>query len=232
MPSIIEERCWVPQRRPLREMDAAIRKVEDDPRVECGGLASDAELREGADPEDILYNELNPERGRGYHITEGQYRNIEYLVTGRGRPTDSAYKSHRRGYVFTDKEKEVAEAIGKNCSTPKVCAFTIKGHTREEPDSTASYEFGEPEPPVHPYRLECWGSNKEGRYGDVIRRKYQSLRELKEDLGRLGGSGRCLFGAEVLRADEIPVEIELSDESVVYDEVRYISLNFQNATLM
>jgi hypothetical protein len=215
------ERCWIPRRRPLRKMDALVRKVEGAPDIECpGGIWRDAPLRELADPGDILYNELNEGRRRGYHLTEDQFRNVRHLVGDSGaRPADSAYKSHRRGYVFSDTEKEAAAAVKERCRHPKVCAFTIRGSAKSEETRTATFDLGDPEEAFRPFRLKCSGQ------GSVTRLAFETLEDLRESLERLGASGECLWGAEVEKVEyALSVESEIEVDETWFDEVRYLTL--------
>ena len=220
-----EEDCWIYWDRPLKKMEKRIRKLTPDPSadvLECGnswGGSAEFKLRETTPSEDILFMGS---------VTSNQYQNIKAIL-GMGSPSRDAYKSHRKGYVYSEKEKQIAEKVKSECKE-KVCAIVIQGDLKSSMrDYITGYTLGDPEVPTDPYELhygEIVGFGT--RDGKTIRRsrEFSSILDAKSFLESKKDADYHSFVGTTLKKVKhyIPLSIEWETEKKSYDKVKYFQL--------
>ena len=208
----METDCWIYWDRPLKEMEKRIRKLSPDPIADV--LKCDNSLRDSLAPDDIKF--LGS-------VTSNQFRNTKAIL-GLGSPSKSAYKSHRKGYVYSEKVKKMAEQVKEECKD-KVCAVVIQGEIKSQKmENVSSYIIGDLEMPENPYELEYTV-----RETDKWRKKtieFSDMLDVKSFLESMIGSEQGSFISPYLRmVDSIAdVYINTKTEKKDYEKVKYFQL--------
>lgn len=215
-PTYREEICFIPQKRPLREMEDRITKSEGVKGVECHSWRGDA-LRDNTKPKNIVYLE---------HITPNQLQNIKHLVFGESA-SRSAFRSWRRGYEFSDKEEDLAEKVKTMCNAPTVCAFSIRGETKET-QTINGFDIGKPVAPEKPFVLDYYQGTRmpnSGRLRDLTHyvESFDSMGVLEHHLDQLIQRGNLEIRMPYIHKKESDIPVDLKRGTLTKDKVVYIT---------
>lgn len=207
----IEEDLYVPKVRPLSKMEDNIKD----------------HLHE------VSNYELSGKKNMHFigSITSNQYNNVRHLVTGSWRPARTAYKSHRKGYEFSDAQKRMAEEIKKKCmGRDDVCSLVIQRQGKEETERyvsefkfLATKETGSfPKP--DPFLLICTTLDQKKR--DVNLEYFSDEATVRKYLKQEGEEGGCSEGATILKIDEITeAHPKIATRKHKFDRVKYFTLD-------
>lgn len=153
-------------------------------------------------------------------ITNNQLDNIQYIVTKAGRP-HARYSPQRGRYNFSEKEKELAERVRRECTNGQACAFTLLDQKGEKKEVlTTKYTLGESASFTNKFFLHCFG-----RQGDWNEGGFASPQAVVERLNQhFKGTDRCLNAM----ISEIPSETEVRVDKHVrvttYDRIHYFTI--------
>jgi len=212
-----EEDCWIYWDRPLKKMEKRIKKLTSNPSadlLECRSW-SGVKFRENVKSEDIQF--LGS-------VTKNQIRNVRSILTG-SSPSDSAYKSHRKGYVFSDKEKKLSKEVKEKCKD-KVCAVVVQSDRQsDERHIIKSYIIGDVEIPDDVYELK-FVEKQEGDWR-IIQKEFSDLLDVKSFLESMKGKKSSAIVSPYLKKLEHyrTVDMITDTEETVYDHVKYFQIS-------
>lgn len=164
---------------------------------------------------DISFTFLKMSRVQFYHTRC-------FLTHERSPLCDSAFKSNRKGYVFSEKVKDIARQIESKCKYPdNVCVASFPRITSRSNAVTSRKLVGISEniPPYCKFQLRCLSPMSNAVGVQDIYSCHDTLQEAKDSAKKLVESNKCMRGGISEIAKQY--NLDISSKEVPLQELTY-----------